>query len=77
MGQVFTREGPAQDEVQIIGVELAAQPPQLNGAEVELDMFACRHTLPIYNDGYYQDTEIRVTLHTSRGDRTIRGYVRW
>jgi hypothetical protein len=72
--QQLTREGPAHDEVQIIGVELAYTRP--DGREVELDMFPCRHTLPAnYLMRRYQN--IRVTLHTSNGDVTIRGDAPW
>ena len=62
--QLLTREGPTQDEIQIIGVELAMQ--ESNGRLVELDMFACRHTLP--RD--YGNRQVRITLHTSQGDFT-------
>lgn len=64
----FTREGPAPDEQQIIGVELAYRDP--TGREHELEMFACRHTL---KRDHYQSNygEIRVTLHTSDGDITM------
>jgi hypothetical protein len=74
MAQPLTREGPAQGEVQIIGVELAAS--RYNLGEVELDMFACRHTLPASPAGYGR-TDLRVTLHTSRGDVTLRGQAPW
>jgi len=69
MAQQLTREGPSHDEVQIIGVELAVT--NNHGTEVELDMFPCRHTLPSgrYSIGY---RTIRVTLHTSNGDITLR-----
>lgn len=68
--QQLTREGPSTDEIQIIGVELAVAPP--GQVEVELEMFACRHTLPSQGC-YYGGSQIRVTLHTSRGDITLRG----
>jgi hypothetical protein len=63
--QLLTREGPTQDEIQIIGVELAMQ--ESNGQLVELDMFACRHTLP---RDPYGNRQVRITLHTSQGDFT-------
>lgn len=74
---LLTREGPAADEVRIIGVELACRPNggYQGGGEVELQMFACQLTLPEptpYGPGH----EYRVTLHTSRGDLTLRGYQR-
>lgn len=73
----LTREGPGADEVQIIGVELAVTPAGQygGGQETELDMFACRHTLPAIdqNHGYQPRSTIRVTLHTSRGDVTLTG----
>ena len=64
---MLTREGPSADEVQIIGVELALT--TLNGQEVELDMFACKHTIP--RDPTHYGRRIRVTLHTSDGDITL------
>lgn len=67
--QRLTREGPAVGEVQIIGVELAITDAQ--NREVELEMFACRHTLPQMPYGPYDN--VRVTLHTSQGDVTLRG----
>ena len=69
MAQRLTREGPTEDEVQIIGVELAVN--DLNGQEVELDMFPCRHTIPRPR-GYRSWRDVRITLHTSDGDITIR-----
>jgi hypothetical protein len=69
MAQLLTREGPEHDEIRIIGVELAITPNDGHG-EVELEMFACSHTMP---RGYRWDSEVRVTLHTSAGDVTLRG----
>lgn len=68
--QMLTREGPSAAEVQIIGVELAYTPP--GGGEVELDMFACKHTIPA-EPQFYCGGQVRVTLHTSRGDFTLLG----
>lgn len=67
---LLTNEGPNNEEIRIIGVELAIQPPD-GSREVELEMFSCRHTLP--RSPYYGNGEIRVTLHCSDGDRTLRG----
>lgn len=63
----LTREGPAADEQQIIGVELAYRDEM--GREHELEMFACRHTLK--TSRRYPSGEVRVTLHTSDGDITM------
>jgi hypothetical protein len=71
MPQILTREGPADGEVQIIGVELAVTQPE--GGEVELDMFPCRHTLPQVSQ-YGWNRQIRITLHTSHGDITLREF---
>ncbi len=73
--QLLSREGPAQDEIQIIGVELAYRPVD-GSREVELDMFACRHTIPRVAYSFGQP-EVRVTLHTSAGDLTLTGRAPW
>lgn len=71
-----TAEGPDADELRIIGVELAMTPSN-SGREVELDMFACRHTVaspaadPNNPYMYRPRPTVRVTLHTSRGDVTL------
>lgn len=67
-------EAPSREDVRIIGVELAVT--RRNEREQELEMFACRHTIPRAtawvpmrgpSDGL---ASIRVTLHTSEGDLT-------
>lgn len=76
----LTREGPGPDELRIIGVELAATGPMdingQNGGEVELEMFACQHTIKSAPRSYmesWRGGQVRVTLHTSAGDVTLRG----
>lgn len=66
----MTNEGPTDEEVRIIGVELAMQDP--TGREVELDMFATQHTIhnPYLTSSHRQ--RARITLHTSNGDITVR-----
>ena len=73
--QLLTREGPTDQEIKIIGVELAITPTMHDGPrrEVELEMFACSHTLPASPYGYSH--QIRVTLHTSRGDIQLQGQI--
>lgn len=70
----MTKEGPdLNTETKIIAVEFAIRFPELGGNEVELEMFSCNHTIkksPTY--GYH---EVRFTMHTSNGDRTIRQQV--
>lgn len=70
--QLLAAEGPTTEEVRIIGVELCLT--RNGNREVELEMFACRHTLP---RNPYGNDEVRVTLHTSAGDFTLRGNPRW
>lgn len=61
----LSREGPANDEITLIGIELAATP---NGRrEVELEMYGFKHTMPNYP---YDQSRLRVTVHTSNGDIT-------
>lgn len=62
----LTYEGPLTDEIRIIGVELAAQ--RNNNREVELDMFRAAHTMRYDN---YDNTRLRITVHTSNGDVTV------
>lgn len=73
--QLLSREGPAVEEVQIIAVELAVTDPRM-GREVELDMFACRHTLPRI-EPYAGRRLVRITLHSSAGDFTMRDMAPW
>ena len=75
--QLFTREGPTDREIKIIGVELAVTPTMPDGPrrEVELEMFACSHTLPS-PPPYGYSHQVRVTLHTSQGDITLQGQIR-
>lgn len=73
--QLLTREGPTIEEVRLIAVELAVTPPD-RSAEVELEMFACRHTLPRAMP-YYGRHAVRITLHTSQGDFTMRDTAPW
>jgi hypothetical protein len=69
MAQLLTREGPEHDEIRIIGVELAITPNDGHG-EVELEMFA----IPAVTAGHrLPPHDVRVTLHTSAGDVTLRG----
>jgi hypothetical protein len=63
------------EAVRIIGVELAVRTRHLG--EQELEMFSCRHTLhngePFarqYGGHPGNGVCVRVTLHTSHGDRT-------
>lgn len=73
--QLLTREGPTVEEVRLIAVELAVTPPT-GGGEVELEMFACRHTLPRATP-YYGRYNVRFTVHTSAGDFTMRDLAPW
>lgn len=71
--KALTNEGPDFTEVKIIGVELAVRDHQA-GQETELEMFACSHTMPANR---YRDKQVRITLHTSRGDFTMLGCPPW
>jgi hypothetical protein len=67
-GDYFTAEGPDRNtEIRIIGVELAIREP--TGQETELEIFPCKHT--IKRNHYHSESQIRVTLHCSDGDRTL------
>lgn len=71
--QRFTTEGPdLNSECRIIAVEFALRHPAF--PEVELEMFPCKHTIKLDPYGYH---EVRFTMHTSRGDQTVRQQIRF
>lgn len=68
----FKRNGPAADEIEIIGVEFTIRKP--NGIIEELAMFATPGMIiprAMTPGGGYQEYEPRITFHTNIGDFTI------
>lgn len=71
--RTFTKEGPdLTKETKLIAVELAVA--NYTFGEVELQMFPCEHTIPFSN---YDRNTFRITIHSSRGDFTMRQVSSW
>lgn len=70
----FTKEGPSNDEIKIIGIEFAMR--DITGQEHELEMFGVSHTIKRPPD-WSQPMQVRFTLHCSDGDRTITQMLRF
>lgn len=60
-------EAPRYDQNRIIGIELSYR--DVNGNRVELEMFACKHTLP-YSQYHPGQAQLEITAHMSQGDRS-------
>ena len=74
---LLKRNGPNEDEVEIIGIEFTIDTP--NGTNVELAMFSTSIIIPRQRYGGYNP---RITFHTSAGDYTMdmrrpNGYCPW
>ena len=65
-------EAPDHNHNRLIGVEITFR--NANNEQVELEMFACKHTLPM-EPGWGRE-RILVTLHLSGGDRQAEIYLR-
>jgi len=63
----LSHEGPTINEIELIGMELAVTDSQ--GHETELEMRGMQRTMP---NGPWDRQRVRVTVHTSNGDITMR-----
>lgn len=63
----LSNEGPRLDEIELIGIELAVT--NNGGREIELEMHGIKRILPYLS---YDRNIMRVTVHTSNGDITMR-----
>lgn len=72
----LTQEGPDTAEaVKIIALEFTLH-HYGSGVQQELEMFPCGHTIARDPHGYCVYEAI-ITLHTSHGDRQVRGELRF
>lgn len=74
---LLKKNGPNEDEIEIIGIEFTIDTP--NGSNVELAMFSTSIIIP--RQGRYGDYNPKITFHTSMGDYTLNarnpGYCPW
>jgi hypothetical protein len=57
-------------DVRVIGLETRIRLP--NGYVEELEVLPVRYTVPGLALSPYGGTQLEITVHTSRGDRTVR-----